>query len=72
MQATNAPAYLSSSSEIKNLYNINIRDRIHYTSFSLKLMNGHNTFECYIILGWKSLPGINNLAYLAFSKLRIK
>ncbi len=40
------------------------RDHIHNTSFSSKLTNGSNKVECYIILGFKDLPGTNALACL--------
>jgi len=28
-------------------------------------MNGPNTSECYVTLGWKGLPGTNTVAYWA-------
>jgi hypothetical protein len=34
-------------------------------AFSLQLLSGPNKLEGYITLDWKSLPGLNILAYWA-------
>jgi hypothetical protein len=40
--------------------------------FLLNLLDGPNKLECYITLGWKSLPGTNTLDYLGpFSSARV-
>jgi len=44
-------------------------NRIQNTSLYLKLTNGPLKLECYIALGWKSLPGTNAIAYLGHSQV---
>jgi hypothetical protein len=39
-------------------------DSIHNISFSFNVQNNLK-LECYSKLGWRSLPGVNTLAYLA-------
>jgi hypothetical protein len=40
------------------------KDNIHNTSFSFNVQNNLK-LECYIKLGWRSLPGVNTQTYLA-------
>ncbi len=47
------------------------RSCIHNTSFSWEVMNEPNKLECYILVGWKGLTGLNTLAYLSHEVLRI-
>ncbi len=42
---------------------IHVVSHIHNNSFSLQPINVRNTLVCYMILGWKSLPGTNFRAY---------
>jgi hypothetical protein len=53
----------SNLNSIQKLAKAKLRGRIHNTSFSLKLTNGSNKLECYIMLVSKGLTGINTLAY---------
>ncbi len=51
---------------------VGFRDHIHKPLFSSELMNGPNTLECYILLGWKDFPETNPFAYSAHSQVMKK